>query len=200
MKQSLMPKDYKKYKERQVERAEHKWARKELHDHVFKQNLERDWKKIRDHLPEAPTKIICMGCRDGTELFEFKRFYPRAMVTGVDLTENVKTIRVSKMRGVDVRVQDFSNLPEAWGKLFDIVFSNSLDHAYNPHETVKEWHRVCKGHLFVQLATANKPNQIEHCFERHDVYDLFPEKLFNILEVWENETINVLAEVKHGTS
>lgn len=197
MKKSLMPKDYKKYLKQQVGRAENKWARKPGHDGIFREKLLEDWKQIKELV--KPEKIICMGCRDGTELFEFRVYCPGAKIIGVDITENIDTIRVSKVHGVSVRLQDFSNLPEDWEKNFDLVYSNSLDHAYDPHKTVMEWARVCYGHLFIQLATNNQPNQIEHCFEEEDIPELFPDSTFNVIKIWQSDNLNVLAEVKRGS-
>lgn len=193
MKKSLMPKNYAKYLQQQIVRAESKWARKPYHDHVFRGKLHADWSEIKELI--KPEKVVCMGCRDGTELFEFLTYCRGAKVVGVDITENIKSIRVSKVHGVSVYLCDFSKLPESWESMYDLVFSNSLDHAYDPHATIKEWHRVCKGHLFIQLAVNNKPNKIEHCFEEADIPDLFPEELFSITKFWQSDTLNVLAEV-----
>lgn len=194
-----MPEDYKKYLNLQIGRAENKWARKPSHDAQFRSKLLSDWNEIKDIVGKVEN-IICMGCRDGTELFEFRDFCRGAKILGIDITENISSIRVSKVHGVSVRVQDFSDLPEAWSNNFDLVYSNSLDHAYNPIATLREWHRVCKGYLFLQLATNNKPNMIEHCFEESDIPKLFPQGLFDVKKVWVSDTLNVLAEVRNGTS
>lgn len=186
MKPSLGSKDYGQYKSDQVTRAESKWARKDVWNHGFKQRLKENWKTVKDLIDPSPIEICCMGSRDGTELFEFKSYYPKALVTGVDLTKNISTIRL--IPGIQVKLEDFNDLPEGWEGRFDLVFSNSLDHAYDPYETVKEWHRVCRGFIFVELATANKPNVIEHCFELADVDKLFPPELFEHLMVWESKT------------
>lgn len=198
MKKSLMPQDYKKYLKLQVGRAENKWARNPSDDAQFRTKLLSDWDQIKDIVGDVEN-IICMGCRDGTELFEFRDFCRGAKILGIDVTENVNSIRVSKVHGVSVRVMDFSDLPKTWDNNFDLVYSNSLDHAYDPYATVKEWHRVCKGHLFVQLAIQNKPNMIEHCFEESDIPELFPEGLFDVKKIWTSDTLNVLAEVRSGT-
>lgn len=195
MKKSLMPKDYKEYLRLQIGRAESKWARKPNYNDIFKSKLLDDWNHIKDYV--QPERIICMGCRDGTELFEFRTFCPAATsIVGVDITENINSIRVSKVQGVSVKLYDFSKLPKDWEKHFDLVYSNSLDHAHDPYATIIEWHRVCKGFLFVQLALENKPNQIEHCFEERDVPKLFSDNLFEIKEIWKSGTLNVLAEVR----
>ena len=194
MKKSLMPEDYKTYLDMQVVRAENKWGRKPGYDDLFRRRLQADWERVRDYM--KPQRIACMGCRDGTELFEFKLYYGASTIVGVDITENIKTIRVSRVQDMSVRICDFSNLPKDWNDMFDLVYSNSLDHAYNPYETIKEWHRVSRGHLFIQLATANIPNQIEHCFEEPDIPELFPEELFEIIKVWKSNFLNVFAKVK----
>lgn len=190
MKKSLASKDYNAYLKSQVVRAESKWGRKSAYNEVFKRNLRQSWKQI-EHLIGDPRQICCMGVRDGTELFEFKEYYPNAEVHGTDITENIKTIKLEQ--GISVSLQDFNNLPEDWENKYDLVFSNSLDHAFSPKETIKEWHRVIRkdGRLFVQLSTT-KANNIEHEFEVRDLSPLFPGNKFLILKAWISPAENVI--------
>lgn len=195
MKQGLLPKDYDKYLKLQTGRSQSKWGRSSYFDSVFRQNLT----KAMNKLDVDPKTVICMGCRDGTELFLFHEKYPDAVVYGVDLNENIQTIRLKTTQykeHIRIYKRDFNKLDDSWGDTFDLVFSNSLDHAYDPHKTIDEWYRICRGFIFVQLAIANQVNQIEHCFEPSDVDKLFPVDKFGVVRSWQNETLNVIAKVK----
>jgi SAM-dependent methyltransferase len=183
-----MIKDYKEYLKQQIVRAESKWGRKWGYDEIFKQQLNLSIDDIEEFI--NPTSICCMGVRTGTECFEFKERYPKAEVYGVDITENINTIRTH----LDVKIflQDFNNLPESWGDKFDLVFSNSLDHSYNPADTIKEWHRVTQngGHLFLEFSTT-PANKIEWSFTPEQLGKLFRPSDFETVVTWESPERNI---------
>lgn len=187
-------KDYPTYLASQIRRAENKWGRKHDFDEIFKQQLRLSWRSIKHHLNE-PETICCMGCRQGTEVFEFKGFYPEAEVHGVDITRNIETIK--SHLDIKISLNDFNDLPDEWEDKFDLVFSNSLDHSYKVADTIAEWRRVTKngGHLFLELSTT-RANDIEHSFRYASIKKLFAD--FEIVETWkspERNIITVLAKV-----
>lgn len=175
---------YQEYLERQIYRAESKWGRKHDFDEIFKQQLRLTIDEVKDHIG-YPEKICCMGCRQGTEVFEFKEKFPRAEVHGVDITENIKSIKTHL--DVIIEMQDFNKLPEDWADRFDLVFSNSIDHAFDPATTFKEWKRVTKpgGHLLIEFSTT-PPNNIEHSFGIADVQKFTP------VIIWESPERNII--------
>ncbi len=183
--------NYKQYLAKQIVRAESKWARKYYYNEIFKKNLNESWKQVKDEIGD-PKSICCMGVRDGTEAFEFKSYYPKADVYGVDITENIKSIKTHV--DVKIRLHDFNDLPKDWENKFDLIFSNSIDHAYKPEDTIKEWHRVSKngGYLFLEFSTT-RPNNIEHSFNLADIDSLFPDEMFKQVKVWEIPRRNVIA-------
>lgn len=182
---------YQQYLKNQITRAESKWARKPHYNDIFKANLLTAWKSAKDLLGD-PKEICCMGVRDGTEMFEFKNYYRKATVWGVDITKNIFTIRL--IPGVKVELKDFNDLPKEWVNKFDLVFSNSLDHAFDPIKTVEEWYRVCKGCMFLELSTT-RDNLIEHNFADDNLDTLFPPKLFERLKTWETPDRNIVSVV-----
>lgn len=179
------PTDYKDYLKQQITRAESKWARKFGYNEIFKKNLNRAWAEVRDEIGNVQS-ICCMGSRDGTEVFEFKQYYPKAEVHGVDITKNIYKIKTHLQ--VNFHLKDFNDLPKAWDNKFDLIFSNSLDHAFKPQVTINEWHRVCRGFLFLELSTT-RDNNIEHKFSVDD--DLFPKELFEMVKTWETPERNI---------
>lgn len=184
----MIYKDYKEYIKQQRVRAESKWGRKWDYDEIFKQELNLSIDDIDEFID--PKSVICMGCRSGTEVFEFKERFPEAEVYGVDISTYIKTIR--SHLDVKISLQDFNNLPEEWENKFDLVFSNSLDHAYRPEETIQEWHRVAKGggHLFLELSKAQETN-IEHHFRKSDLKALFPKEQFRQVVYWTSPIRNI---------
>lgn len=188
--------DYEEYKQSQIVRAESKWGRKFQFEEEFKKHLNKTIDEIADFIV-SPEVIGCMGCRSGSELFEFKERFPSAKVCGVDITENINTIK--KPKEVEVTLNDFNHLPLDWESRFDLVFSNSLDHAYDPKETLKEWHRVARrgGFLLVELSTT-PANNIEHTFRPEDIDKLFPASHFEQKAFWatpKRNTFTVLVRV-----
>jgi len=184
-----MNNDYQTYLKDQITRAESKWGRKSFYNEPFKKNLAQSWKQVKDTVG-TPETICCMGIRAGTEVFEFKEYCPTAEVYGVDITENVKTIKTHL--NVHISLQDFNHLPEDWSNKFDLVFSNSLDHSFEVLETIKEWRRVTKagGFLFLELSTT-PANNIEHSFDPQDIDKLFYYPMFEIYRLWETPERNI---------
>ena len=77
-------------------------------------------------------KILCHGVRNGFEVKEFIKAYPKASVLGTDISPTAKQFdRVIEW--------DFHNYKLAWVNEFDIIYSNALDHAHNPNECLKNW-------------------------------------------------------------
>lgn len=179
--------DYKEYLKQQIVRAESKWGRKTEHNQIFKKNLKESWKKIGDSVGTVG-KMCCMGCRDGTEVMEFESYYPKAEVYGVDITENINSIRGDHK----IYLYDFNSLPKEWANTFDLIFSNSLDHAYDVSKTLKEWKRISKngGHIFVELSTTPE-NNIEHSFKYSDIDKIF--KDFEVVTSWETPERNIFS-------
>lgn len=185
----MVQEDYLDYLKDQITRAESKWARKWGHDEIFKQQLRLTIGDVLEFIG-YPLSICCMGCRSGTEVFEFKEMFPAADVWGIDITRLVNTIKTHLE--VHIILQDFNKLPDVWQDKFDLIFSNSLDHSYDPKITLKEWHRVSQkgGHLLLEFSTTPE-NNIEHTFNKRELNDLLPKKLFKHVVVWDSPERNI---------
>lgn len=181
---------YDNYLREQKVRAGSKWGRKPDYDEIFKQTLRLTIGEVREFIGESKS-ICCMGIRTGTEAFEFKEIFPSAEVYGVDITELIKTIRTHL--NIKIELQDFNNLPEDWEDKFDLVFSNSIDHAFEPEVTLREWWRVTKagGYLLVEFSTTPE-NNIEHSFKYADLSKLLPSDKFEHTVIWEAPERNII--------
>lgn len=102
--------------------------------------VEAIWKSQRH-----PVQLgICHGVRDERELDLFERSFG-GIWKG---TEIVKEL----CDGDRIVHQDFCHVPDEWVGAADIVYTNSLDHAFDPWKAVKAW-LAClsrNGQLFVE--------------------------------------------------
>lgn len=87
--------------------------------------------KIRENHPDANT-ILCHGARNGTEVKWFRELYPDAEVIGTDISPTANNF-------FNMVEWDFHERNEEWVGKFDIVYSNSFDHSYDPHKSLNTW-------------------------------------------------------------
>ncbi len=116
-----------------------------------------NWLKARN-LPMQ--RGLCHGARNGLEVGMFKRLIPESHVIGTDLQPYHATKRPECKGSPDdeVVVWDFSKQKTEWIGAWDFVYSNSLDHARFPPETLKVWLDQLKpgGVLFLQWVRWHK--------------------------------------------
>ena len=174
--------DYKEYVRCQRYRTKIKWGGTQASVDDFQKRFNEMWLKVK-HLFKEDIVIGCMGIRDGAEYTEFKRLLPKAKVYGVDIYNEVENV------GENCFCYDFNKLPKDWGNKFDLLYSNSVDHAYNIEETIKEWRRVVKddGYLLISFSTADLTYADLYKFEKEDVKKLFPDNKVEIICEWEND-------------
>ena len=104
-------------------------------------------------------RIICHGARAGHEVIEFQKHFSNAIITGTDLFPVEHTY-------AGVIKHDFSVPVPEWQGQMDIVYSNSLDHARDPVQTLRTWMNQLRpdGHLFVQWSKAHRTLGVADCF------------------------------------
>ena len=122
--------DIDKYYEAQVKRhsLKHKKKRKIQH---YLDCVE----KIID-LVDNNCSMICLGTRNNHERDSFKKGLKNKDI-------NVFSLDISPLSGADY-VMDFNSFPEEWHDKWDILFSNSLDHAIDATETFEKWLNIVK--------------------------------------------------------
>lgn len=93
---------------------------------------------ILKHIKNPAQSILCHGVRRGEELKYFSQAGMREVV-GTDLYVPP---------GADDRIVECNmNAPQdAFDSRFDVVYSNSIDHAENPHETLRVWASQLNNH------------------------------------------------------
>ena len=76
--------------------------------------------------------VLCHGTRNGAEQELFLEAYPKAHVLGTEIAETAWRFPMT--------VQwDMQEVRADWVGCFDIVYSNSIDHAIKPEQTMKTW-------------------------------------------------------------
>ena len=94
-----------------------------------------------------PQRVVCHGARCGTEVLLLRARLPLAYVIGTDLAP--------RGDGSEVIEWDFQKQNIEWVGIFDLVYSNSLDHASDPETCIGTWLDQLKpnGLLVVQWNT-----------------------------------------------
>ena len=96
--------------------------------------------RIIGALDGTPGNILCHGARHGHELDFFRRVVPTANVIGTDLFLKEHP---------DIVEWDFSRQKSEWVNKFDLIYTNSFDHARYPVECAKVWVEQLKDNIGV---------------------------------------------------
>ena len=174
-------KEYENYLEIQKERSDIKWGSRGFQ--VFRVE---EFKKVMSWFSDecgVPKSVCCMGIRNGNEYFEFKKIFSKSEIYGVDI--NKKVIDV----GDNCFFKDFNNLPEEWSNKFELIYSNSLDHAYDVQATLKEWARVSSRFIVVVLSAGEITKADLHSFDIATAHRLFDKEIFKEITIIDNHII-----------
>lgn len=198
--------NYEQYKEIQITRSLAKWHSASFDDKMFIKILLTAIPKMIVNSTNRvlnPETICCMGIRNGNEYKALKEYQKgiyeinKSKIFGVDITKYVERV------GDNCFAYDFNELPTDWLDKFDLIYSNSIDHSFDINKTIREWHRVLKNDRFMllQLSESEKVCTTDiYSFEESDCQKLFPEKMFDIMDIWkeyeEEGFFNVLVRTK----
>lgn len=116
-------------------------------------------KIIANDCSQEVESIICHGTRNGKEQKLFKQYFPKATVIGTEISETASKYEMTVQH-------DFHEVKEEWLNNFDIVYSNSFDHSYDPEKSITAWKDQLKdnGKLYVEVSfhpEINKSNSID---------------------------------------
>jgi hypothetical protein len=179
--------DYNEYIKNQLKRTNKKWGGK-----TFRVNLQSFIRLMKDvyTITGKVDSICCMGIRNGNEYYAFKGGYydhyrglddfKDSIIYGIDLDGRVTGV------GTNCFGYDFNKLPKDWENKFGMVYSNSLDHAFDVKQTIDEWYRVTKANGFIVLTLSGameNPCDL-YSFADEDLELLFPKDKFEIIKVW----------------
>jgi hypothetical protein len=140
--------------------------------------------KIAAHAPAKVSAVLCHGTRNGTEQKLFKKRYPAVFVIGTEIADTA-------MDYENTVQHDFHNERHGWLGKFDIVYSNSWDHAVHPAAALRTWcdQLAPGGRLFlehgisaiVNRSTPTDPLEIEP----YEVLEMLKEAGLRILHTFD---------------
>ncbi len=102
--------------------------------------------------PRAKT-ILCHGTRNAAEQKLFCGFYPSAEILGTEISPTAKDFPMT--------VQwDFHEEKAEWVGYFDLVYSNAIDHSYDPIKVLTTWKNQLssQGKLFLEHGYSDLDN------------------------------------------
>ena len=120
---------YEEYRTRQTKTNKKKLAR------VFasEENLKFISEFLLNRFGDVPLKVICHGSRNGFEQAKFSELLPGGSeILGTDISPTATMFPAT--------IQwDFNERNPEWEGIFDVVYSNSHDHAFNLRNTLATW-------------------------------------------------------------
>jgi hypothetical protein len=127
--------DYKKYADKQTAINKRKLhlngpAEKLIEQLSWFVNFE--WYAV-NHKPE---RGICHGTRNGSEQVNFSK-YLKIPVIGTDISDTATQF-------ANTIQWDFHDIKDEWVNNIDFIYSNSLDHSYDPIYCLRQWFKCLK--------------------------------------------------------
>lgn len=106
---------------------------------VKKENIQELAEILSQRLPQI-NKGVCHGSRQGKEQVWFREFLGNSVeVFGTDISDTATRFPYS--------IQwDFHEVKPEWIGAFDFIYSNSLDHSYDPDKALNAWMSCLKPH------------------------------------------------------
>lgn len=140
---------------------------------------------ISQYIVSPVGAILCHGTRNGAEQRMFKQHFPAASVIGTEISETALDFQLTIHH-------DFHDQRAIWVEACDIVYSNSLDHAYDPRKALATWReqlRIPGGRLFIEhsfteacnCSTASDPLEIDMT----ELLELFGELQLKIIDIFD---------------
>ena len=95
--------------------------------------------------------ILCHGTRNATEQRYFLESFPQAKITGTEISPTADQFPMT--------VQwDFHEVNADWTGRMDIVYSNAIDHSYDPVLALRVWATGTGGTVIASLLQASSRN------------------------------------------
>lgn len=105
--------------------------RKTGHVWVREENIEYLAQYIKQHLGN-PKYGLCHGTRSGFEQLWFRKYLAGCEVIGTEISDTANLYPHT--------IQwDFHDVKDEWINAMDFIYSNSLDHSYDPEKCLNAW-------------------------------------------------------------
>lgn len=129
-------------------------------------------KQVFKNKPVA-TNILCHGTRNGTEQKLFKKYYPKSNIIGTEISDTATKFPNTVQH-------DFHERKEEWIDKFDIVYSNSWDHSYDPEKSLRAWSEQLNntGRLYVEQGI----DPLVNISRRSDPLEIYHEEIVELFK------------------
>jgi hypothetical protein len=147
---------YQAYLKAQIEATKQKAPIKKTWE--LEENIKYLCGVIKDLVPRAKN-ILVHGSRNGEEQKWFRKYLKGCIAFGSEICPELKDIP-------NTVIWDFNKVNPDWIGRMDVIFTNSLDHVYNPVETVPIWLKqlTSRGRLIIEYTIqheVSKPTPID---------------------------------------
>jgi hypothetical protein len=98
-------------------------------------------------------RVLCHGSRNGAEVRWFRKYLTdAATVLGTDISDTASQFP-------DMIQWDFHDLKNEWIGAWDVIYTNSWDHAFDPDQAFHTWMSCLseRGHLFLEHSRLHTP-------------------------------------------
>lgn len=149
---------------------------------------EKTIKQIFEYRPNA-NSILCHGTRNAAEQKYFKKFYPDAQILGTEISPTATQFPMT--------VQwDFHETNSEWIDMFDIVYSNSFDHAYDPVKMLTAWKSQIstQGNIFLEHGYSSVDNNSRWS----DPLEIYEDELIELFKTVDVELIHTFESTGIG--
>lgn len=138
-------------------------------------------KKIYEYKNSADY-IICHGTRNGKEQKLFQKLY-ECDIIGTEISDTAKKFPMTVQH-------DFHEQKEEWIGKFDILYTNSFDHSYDPEKAFTTWRDQIKsdGIMVIELTVTN-------IIKESDPLDISEKEFLELVNV---HGCNVIGDFKSG--
>ncbi len=153
--------NYNEYVAIQTDANKRKLARNPRHSFVNPETIAA----INGRQPNA-FNILCHGTRNGREQLIFMEYYRYAYVVGTEISDNANTFPHTIHH-------DFHEEKQEWLNKFDIIYSNSWDHSYDPKKSLIAWRNQLEnkhGRLYLDHAYSEM-NNVSSAVDPLEIYE-----------------------------
>lgn len=136
---------YEKYVEAQtkanIKKIRAVWVRKSTISQIVNDNF-------------ATSSVLCHGTRNAAEQKYFKDILPAAEIIGTEISNTASEFPMTVQH-------DFHEPKKEWLNKFDVVYSNSFDHSYDPEKCIDTWKNQLSdnGSLYIEWAWDPQDNR-----------------------------------------
>jgi SAM-dependent methyltransferase len=138
-------------------------------------------KSVAGYLKRFEPKLgMCHGVRNGAEMKMFEKYLPGCQVHGTEISYTAENLK-------NVFIWDFHEVHDQWLDTYDFIYSNSLDHAYNPAKAVRAWGRCIKsgGHIIIEHTRNHMDSTV------HDPFGVRYDEFKPLLSEWLGKKFSV---------